>query len=62
MPQNTNEREMYGMLVSAEVARKAIETFPRRPPTGYDDRSWEAACRNHILLVAREMGEEPRDA
>ncbi|NCC94777.1 MAG: hypothetical protein EOM10_16175 [Opitutae bacterium] len=54
--------ELCGLLVSKEVQTEAYRTWPTRPATGYDDRTWLAACRNHVLVVAREMGEEPQVA
>lgn len=51
---------LCGMLVSEAVRERAIKTWPSRPATGYDDRSWAAATANHVLLVAREFGEEPQ--
>ncbi|HLB47768.1 MAG TPA: hypothetical protein VJL59_12245 [Anaerolineales bacterium] len=50
---------LCGMLVSDVVRDAALATWPHRPPTGYDDRSWGAACANHVLSVARDLGEEP---
>ena len=50
---------LCGMLVSRRVRDKAVRTWPTRPPTGYDNRTWGAAYANHVLLVAREFGEEP---
>ena len=47
------------MLVSKLVRDESVATWPQRPPTGYDDRSWGAACANHVVLMAREVGEEP---
>lgn len=51
---------LCGLLVSKAVADEAIATWPRRPATGFDDRSWSAACANHVLGIAREHGEEPK--
>jgi hypothetical protein len=51
--------KLCGMLVSQRVFDEAMKDWPRRPPTGFDDRSWGGACANHVLLVARELGEEP---
>lgn len=54
--------ELCGMLVSEKVRDEAVKTWPTRPPTGFDDRSWSAALANHVLLVARDHGEEPETA
>lgn len=54
--------ELCGMLISPAVRDEAYKTWPRRPPTGYDDRLWSGACANHVLLIAREHGEEPETA
>lgn len=37
--------------------RLAYAHWPRRPPTGYDDRSWGAACANHLLGWERKVFE-----
>ena len=49
---------LCGLLVSIRVQEEAYRTWPRRPPTGFDDRSWGGACANHVRLVAQELGEE----
>ena len=54
--------ELCGLLVSEAVRDEASRTWPKRPPTFGDDRLWAAACANHVLLVAREHGEEPASA
>ena len=51
--------KLCGMLVSEAVCKAAFESWPRRPAIGWDDRGWQAACANHVLLTARELGEEP---
>ncbi len=51
--------KLCGLLVSKEVAVAATKTWPTRPATGYDDRSWGAACANHVMLTARDLGETP---
>jgi hypothetical protein len=56
---SATKKELCGILVSQEVFDESISTWPKRPPTGYDDRLWRAACANHVLLIAREHGEEP---
>lgn len=53
---------LCGMRVSEQVRDEALQTWPRRPPTGYDDRLWGAVCANHVLLIAREHGEESGSA
>lgn len=58
----TEKVELCGMLVSSTVRDAAAKNWPTRPPTGWDDRTWSAACANHVLLVAREHGEEPEMA
>lgn len=60
--ENLMQRELCGLAVSEDAFKAAVESWPRRPATGYDDRSWEAACCNHVLLTARQHGEEPRRA
>lgn len=59
---NITKKELAGLLVSEETFDAALADWPRRPPTGFDDLSWGAACANHVLLVARERGEEPEVA
>lgn len=51
--------KLCGLWVSPRVRDQAIQTWPKRPPTGYDDRTWGAACAQHVLLVMRELGEQP---
>lgn len=58
----TKTTVLAGLLVSEKVAEAAKKTWPVRPPTGYDDRLWQSACTNHVLFVAREHGEEPKNA
>lgn len=53
------KHSLCGMLVSEKVRNAALAEWPSRPETGYDDRLWGAACANHVLLIAREHGEEP---
>lgn len=53
-------KKLCGMLVGEAVYEAALASWPKRPATGYDDGSWGAACANHVLLLAREMGEEPK--
>ena len=55
----TAKQNVCGLLVSEAVAKAAYDSWPRRPPTGYSDDSWASACKNHVLLVAREHGEDP---
>ena len=54
--------ELCGMLVSETVRDAALADWPQRPETETDDRVWSAACANHVLLCAREHGEEPQSA
>jgi hypothetical protein len=49
--------KLCGLLVSQRVADEADRTWPKRPPTGYDDRLWGAALANHVAGVAKELGE-----
>ena len=55
-------KTLAGLVVTEQVFESALATWPTRPATGYDDRSWAAACANHVLLVAREHGAEPKVA
>ena len=50
---------LAGLRVTEEIRTEALKNWPRRTPTGYDDRTFSAACANHVLLVAREHGWEP---
>ena len=50
--------KINGLEVSRRVADEAYRTWPTRPATGFDDRTWNAACNNHVALIAKEMGEK----
>jgi hypothetical protein len=54
--QATETIEICGIAVPAALRDVIYENWPERTPTGYDDRSFAAACANHVLLVAREHG------
>jgi len=51
---------LCGIMVTEEIRDAALRTWPHRPPTGYDDRSWGAACANHVLLVSQELSTSPQ--
>ncbi len=49
--------------MSEKVYDEALRTWPRiTPGIPTDPRIRAAECANHVLLVAREHGEEPKTA
>lgn len=57
----SEKRELAGMMVSQQVFDEAVRTWPR-PRNGMGAQPVGAVCANHVLIIARSMGEEPETA
>jgi len=56
---NDQNVELCGMLVSQAVYDEAFKEWPVRPPTGWDDRGWQA-CLPTTSSLSREVSARSR--